>query len=39
MPLITVSTTVITIFMGTICTTSWYAKTSLYHILSQVVPI
>jgi hypothetical protein len=24
---------------NTICTTSWYAKTSLYHILSQAVPI
>jgi hypothetical protein len=24
---------------NTICTTSWYTKTSLYHILSHVVPI
>jgi hypothetical protein len=23
----------------TICITGWYAKTSLYHILSQAVPI
>jgi hypothetical protein len=24
---------------NSICTTNWYVKTSLYHILSQVVPI
>jgi hypothetical protein len=24
---------------NSICTTGWYAKTSLYHILSQIVPI